>query len=104
VVIQWELRFVREFVSTFKDHPAIIGWDLGNECNCMGAATREQAYTWTATIANAIRAVDPTRPVVSGLHGLTPTGAWTMQDQGELTDLLTTHPYPFSPRTATRTR
>lgn len=98
MAIRWELRFVRHFVGTFKDHPAIVGWDLGNECNCMGAATREEAFTWTATIANAIRAEDPTRPVVSGLHGLSPTGSWTMQDQGELTDLLTTHPYPvFTP-------
>ena len=98
VAIQWELRFVHHFVGAFKEHPAIAGWDLGNECNCMGGATREQAWTWTATIANAIRAADASRPVVSGLHSLSPTGNWTMQDQGELADLLTTHPYPvFTP-------
>ena len=98
VAIQWEVRFVREFVGHFKAHPAIIGWDLGNECNCMGSATREQAYVWAATIANAIRAADPTRPVVSGMHGLSPTGAWRITDQAELTDLLCTHPYPiFTP-------
>lgn len=96
--IRWELRFVRHFVGAFKGHPAVAGWDLGNECNCMGAATRDQAFVWTASIADAIRAVDPAHPVVSGLHGLSPTGNWTMQDQGELTDLLTTHPYPvFTP-------
>jgi hypothetical protein len=98
LAIQWELRFVREFVGALRDHRAIEAWDLGNECNCMAPADREQAYVWTATIANAIRVVDPTRPVVSGMHGLSPTGAWRMQDQGELTDLLTTHPYPvFTP-------
>lgn len=98
IAMLWEIRFVRHFVSTFRDHKAIAGWDLGNECNCMGSATREQAYTWTATIANTIRACDQSRPVVSGLHGLTPQGKWTMQDQGELTDLLTIHPYPpFTP-------
>ncbi|MFA5206984.1 MAG: beta-mannanase, partial [Lentisphaeria bacterium] len=98
VAIQWELRFVREFVRAFRGHPALLAWDLGNECNCMGQATREQAYVWTATIAAAIRAGDGTRPVISGLHSLTPAGTWTMQDQGELTDLLTTHPYPpFTP-------
>jgi hypothetical protein len=97
-VIRWELRMIRHFVHRFKDHPAVAGWDLGNECNCMGQANREQAFIWTATIANAIRVADPSRPVVSGLHGLTPQGEWTMQDQGELTDLLTTHPYPvFTP-------
>jgi hypothetical protein len=64
----------------------------------MGQANRDQAYTWTAAIVNAVRAVDPVHPVVSGLHGLSPTGTWTTSDQGELTDLLTTHPYPvFTP-------
>lgn len=96
--LRWELRFVRHFVQTLKEHPAIVAWDLGNECNCMGAANRDQAYTWTAAIVNAIRAVDPVHPVVSGLHSLSPTGNWTARDQGELTDLLTTHPYPvFTP-------
>ncbi len=96
--LRWERRFVDSFVTRFKDRPAILGWDLGNECNCMAEADRDAAYAWSALIAATIRAADPTRPVVSGMHSLTPTGAWTMQDQGELTDLLTTHPYPaFTP-------
>jgi endo-1,4-beta-mannosidase len=93
MAIKWELRFIHEFVKTFKNHPAILAWDLGNETNVMARVTRDQAYTWTATISNAIHAVDPTRPVVSGLHGLKAQGDWTMQDQGELTDVLTAHPY-----------
>lgn len=98
MAIQWELRFVHAFVSQFSTHPAILSWDLGNECNSLGSVTREQAYIWSATIANAIRAVDSTRPIASGMHGLSPEGAWTMQDQGEICDLLTTHPYPvFTP-------
>ncbi|MEI6502946.1 MAG: cellulase family glycosylhydrolase, partial [Armatimonadota bacterium] len=96
--IRWEVRFVRQFVRRFKDHPAIVAWDLGNECNCMGQANRHQAYTWTAQIVNAIRAEDPGHPVVSGMHSLSPEGAWNVFDQGELTDVLTTHPYPvFTP-------
>lgn len=96
--MRWELRFVRHFVSRFKDHPAVAGWDLGNECNCMAGADREQAYAWTAAIADAIRVADPAHPVVSGMHSLTPTGNWAIEDQAELTDVLTTHPYPaFTP-------
>jgi len=94
VAMEWELRFVRAFVGRFRSHAAVVGWDLGNECNCMGSATREQASVWTATIANAIRAADATRPVVSGMHSLAPSGNWTAADQGEWTDLLCTHPYP----------
>lgn len=82
-------------VLALKQYPAIAAWDLGNECNCMGSAvSRDVAASWTAMIANAIRAADPSRPVVSGMHGLNLDGPWTIADQGEFTDILTTHPYP----------
>ncbi len=100
-VIKWQTRFVRYFVKSLKHHPAICGWDLGNECNCMAPADRDQAWCWANTISSAIRVEDQTRPVVSGMHSLTPAKdgqSWKIQDQGELTDLLTTHPYPlFTP-------
>jgi endo-1,4-beta-mannosidase len=89
---------VRTFVKRFKHHPAILAWDLGNECNVMAQApSRQAAWAWTAAITGAIRAADPSRPVVSGMHSLLPDrrAPWTMQDQAELTDLLTTHPYPY---------
>ena len=50
---------------------------------------------WISTIADAIRVADPTRPVISGMHSLSPAGVWRMQDQGELLDALCTHPYPI---------
>ncbi len=98
LAIQWETRLVRYFVKRFKGHQAIAAWDLGNECNCMAdVPSREAAWAWASAITNAIRVEDATRPVVSGMHSLNPARAadWTMQDQGELTDLLTTHPYPY---------
>jgi hypothetical protein len=94
--IRWQVRFVRYFIGEMKHSDTIIAWDLGNECNEMGqVASAEEAYVWTAAIANAIKASDASRPLVSGMHSLNPTGNWTMQEQGELTDVLTTHPYPF---------
>lgn len=96
--IMWQLKLVRTMVQELKDHPAILAWDLGNECNVMeDVADSQTAYVWTAAITNAIRAEDKTRPVVSGMHSLSSgnDAKWKMQDQGELTDLLTTHPYPF---------
>ena len=95
--LMWQTRFVGGMVRRFKDHKAIVAWDLGNECNCLGRArSRAEAYHWTASIRNAIRAEDPVRPIYSGMHSLEQTdeGIWCMADQGELTDLLTTHPYP----------
>ena len=103
--------FIKGFVSEFKNRNCIYAWDLGNECNCMGnAASEEEAYSWTAFITNAIRSADTERIIISGMHSLVPEGSWTIQDQGELTDMLCTHPYPFwvehcrlAPLTSTRT-
>ncbi len=96
IATAFTLKFVHGFVKEMKSQPSIVAWDLGNECNCLShAPSRETAYTWTAMISGAIKAEDPTRKVISGMHGLRPTGAWTIADQGELTDVLTTHPYPY---------
>jgi hypothetical protein len=96
VSIQWQERFVKTFVARFKGRRAVAAWDLGNECNCLAEVkTSEAAWNWTAAITQAIKAIDQSRPVISGLHSLTPDGVWRMQDQGEITDILTTHPYPY---------
>ena len=99
--LMWETKFVRGFIRYFKNREEIIAWDLGNECNCMGMIEdRSDAYTWTALISKSIYCEDKTRPVMSGMHSLTHgeewpgNNNWTIQDQGELTDILTPHPYP----------
>lgn len=91
-----EQRFIKGFVSQTYKNEAIYAWDLGNECNCFSEAeSREAAADWTAMVTNAIRANDPTgKLVVSGMHGLSIDEAWNVFDQGEETDILTTHPYP----------
>ena len=96
-VHMWTSRFIRGIVSNFKDIKNIVMWDLGNECNCLSEAPdRYSAYAWTSMVKNCILAEDPTRPISSGMHSLgAETGAvWTIEDQGELCDYLSTHPYP----------
>lgn len=95
LAIQWETRFVEFMVSEFKDCEAIVGWGLGNETNNMGSVSRQEAWVWSSLIANAIKKCDSTRPVLSDNHGLSPEGTWSILDQGEVTDILTTHPYPL---------
>jgi hypothetical protein len=98
ISLMWQMKFIKSFVNTMKDHSAILAWDLGNECNQMGnVETYQQAYLWTASISNAIKANDNTRLVISGMHGLSASNGalWRISDQGELTDILTTHPYPI---------
>lgn len=94
--VYWEVQFCETFVKYFKDKPSIVAWDLGNECNCMGAAsTREEGWWWTYTIASAIRRSDATRPILSGMHSLDISGEWTIRDQAASCDILTIHPYKF---------
>lgn len=96
VALYFQQLFVRGFVLSMQAEKAICAWDLGNECNCMDVVSRrEEAYSWAAMITNAIKAADNTRPVVSGMHSLELEGIWNIQDQGEITDILTTHPYPL---------
>lgn len=97
--LRWQIRYVTYLVRRFKDSPAIVAWDLGNECNCLSHIdSADTAYTWSALISNTIKSIDSERPVVSGMHSLKPEGNWTCMDQGETTDILCTHPYPaFTP-------
>ena len=95
-VLMWTDKYVRGLVRALKDLPNIVMWDLGNECNCMGEASRYQAYAWTALVRNAIRAEDQTRPIGSGMHSLSALDSdrWLLTDQSALCDFMTTHPYP----------
>ena len=95
--LMWQGRFVKEFVGEMKGHPAIVAWDLGNECNNLGTAVKfEEAWNWLNTVSTAARVADPSRPIVSGMHGQESriTATWNLQVQGELLDVLTPHPYP----------
>lgn len=95
LAIRLELKFIKGFVSRFRDRKCIYAWGLGNECNCMSPCRDyDVSAAWTASIANAIKAEDSERPVISDMHGLSLEGKWQIKDQAEYCDILTTHPYP----------
>lgn len=96
-VRMWQVRYVRYLVRALKNEPAIVAWDLGNECNCMAQTSASELWNWMHQIGAEIRLNDPTRPVVSGMHSVLTTlnGGTNMRQQGELMDVLTTHPYPL---------
>ena len=96
--LMWMRRFIHRFVKELKNEKSIIMWGLGNECNCLGNINNAfEAYVWTSTVADAIRSEDTSRPISSDMHSLVSgndTSGWHMEYQGELTDMLTGHPYP----------
>lgn len=94
---KWQLRYIKYFVSRMKKQNAIIGWDLGNEAECIAADVEPDAfYVWCASIANAIRVADPTRPVISGFGTVPLTeGKGNSHEVGEYCDIHTVHPYHF---------
>jgi hypothetical protein len=91
--VKWEIRYVRYFVSEFRNSPSIIAWDLGNECNCMSLASSSEQWVWISTIADAIKATDHSRPVISGIASRISEKGSNIQDTGENLDILTTHFY-----------
>lgn len=94
--LMFELKFIKGFVERFKNKKSIYAWNLGNETNCMAEIDNHEIFeVWTGFVCNAIRANDNTRPVISGMHGLSCEGKWRIEAQGEYTDMLTTHPYPY---------
>ena len=95
--VMWGTRFVKYFVKALKDKKAIVAWDYGNECNCMGGTSQAAFYNWMDHIGMAIRSQDASRPVVSGMHGLSTfeQARAPITLNGEISDVLCTHPYSF---------
>jgi len=122
-------RYTRELVMRYRDSPAIWAWEFGNEYNLEmdlpNAAehrphviaqkgtrtTRSEAddltsdmiLTATRIFADAVRAVDSRRPVITGHSLPRPSashqrseGSWTRDTPSEFQqELLRTHPAPF---------
>lgn len=94
---KWQLRYIKYFITRMKKQNAIIGWDLGNEAECIAADVEpDEFHVWCTSIANAIRVADPTRPVISGFGTVPLTeGKGNSHDVGEYCDIHTVHPYHF---------
>ncbi|MBQ3234888.1 MAG: cellulase family glycosylhydrolase [Clostridia bacterium] len=97
--IVYECKFIKDFISVFKYYDNIIAWELGNECNALSLdSPKADNELWLTAISQAIKSSDGSRPIFSGMHGLSANGKWSLQALSELVDVQTTHPYPlFTP-------
>ena len=73
-----------EYVTRFKDHPAILFWELGNEYNYHPEWFGGTMDLWYTTLEKAIQAIhqkDPNHPVATA-HGEVPTPDLLAQLEG----------------------
>ncbi len=99
--LMWEQKFIKYIVTRFKDHVSLSGFCIGEEYSAIKNINGNVAaqYSWTLMVCNAIRAIDDTHPVVSGLSSLAtesmnPETAsfWQLHFHAECVDMLTVHP------------
>jgi len=62
-LIQREVALVQKVVNRFRSEPAVFAWDLANEAFVSGFDSAKAFQDWTSTIREAVREVDPDRPI-----------------------------------------
>ncbi|HYG74390.1 MAG TPA: glycoside hydrolase family 2 TIM barrel-domain containing protein [Planctomycetota bacterium] len=68
-VIEAEKLQLRTVVTMLKDHPAVWAYSLGNEPDLFcRPPTAEAGKRWVGEMVRTIKAIDPSRPVLIGLH------------------------------------
>jgi mannan endo-1,4-beta-mannosidase len=67
------LPHVKAVVERFRRHPAVMGWELMNEPTCgpegLSQSCLDAEYGWVKETSEAIKALDPCRPVSVGTTG-----------------------------------
>lgn len=82
-LIQRQISLVQRIVNRYRAEPAIKAWDLGNEAFCAGFETEAALEKWVREQREAIREIDPERPILLGVDpetllretGVDPRGA-----------------------------
>ncbi|HVN69831.1 MAG TPA: beta-galactosidase [Candidatus Binatia bacterium] len=68
-LVRAQVFFARRVGERVRDHPALLGWDLGNEfSNVREPATPDDAARWSARLTETLLDVSGA-PVSGGMHG-----------------------------------
>lgn len=63
-LVQREVALVQKIVNRFRSDSAVFAWDLANEAFCSGFTSAADLESWVSTMRDAVREVDPDRPVI----------------------------------------
>lgn len=63
-LIQREVALVQKIVNRFRADAGVFGWDLANEAFVSGFETAAALEAWVETMRDAVREVDPERPIM----------------------------------------
>jgi beta-galactosidase len=66
-LIQREISLVAKLVSRLRAEAAVFAWQLGNEAFLSGFSDKTELDEWTLLLREAIRDLDPNRPIGLGL-------------------------------------
>jgi hypothetical protein len=63
-MIQRETALTQRVVSKLRSEQAVFAWELANEAFCARFDSAEELQAWVSALREAIREVDPDRPIV----------------------------------------
>jgi endo-1,4-beta-mannosidase len=86
---------IRQVVPRFRSHPALYGWDLGNEPDVFQRPpSREAAWLWNTLLVGEMKRLDPAHAAMCGIHIWSLTeGTIRPDDLAETNDLAIMHAY-----------
>ncbi|MEI7813598.1 MAG: beta-galactosidase trimerization domain-containing protein [Coriobacteriia bacterium] len=70
-LLQREVALVAQVASALRSESGVFGWQLANEAFCAGFTSAADLEEWTRSMREAIREVDPDRPITLGIDAET---------------------------------
>jgi endo-1,4-beta-mannosidase len=65
-LVQREVALVQKVVSRLRTSSGVFAWQLADEAFCSGFTTQDALESWTRQMRDAIRELDPKRPITLG--------------------------------------